>query len=95
MTLAQRITQIWPQRRYSRESVLSRSNREVPVKVGNCSFYAGSSLYRANARISGDDLTDESGFAVVNRLGGMSEKLAQVQLRHHGDWRVCRMSELA
>lgn len=33
MTLAQRITQIWPQMAYSRESVLSRSNREVPVKV--------------------------------------------------------------
>lgn len=34
MTLAQRITQIWLHKwRYSRESVLSRSNREVPVKV--------------------------------------------------------------
>lgn len=33
MTLAQRITQIWHKWRYSRESVLSRSNREVPVKV--------------------------------------------------------------
>lgn len=33
MTLAQRITQIGHKWRYSRESVLSRSNREVPVKV--------------------------------------------------------------
>lgn len=33
MTLAQRITQIWPQMALQQESVLSRSNREVPVKV--------------------------------------------------------------
>ncbi len=33
MTLAQRITQICHKWRYSRESVLSRSNRKVPVKV--------------------------------------------------------------
>lgn len=53
MTLAQRITQIWPQMALQQESVLSRSNREVPVKVRQLQLYAGSSLYRANARISG------------------------------------------
>ncbi len=29
-------------------------------------FMQEAPFYRANARISGDDLTDESGFAVVN-----------------------------
>lgn len=33
MTLAQRITQIWPQMALQQESVLSRSSREAPVKV--------------------------------------------------------------
>lgn len=53
MTLAQRITQILPQMALQQESVLSRSNREAPVKVRRLLPLCRKLLYRANACISG------------------------------------------
>lgn len=41
----------------------------------------------------GDDLTDEDGFAVVNRLGGHSIRV-DGDWRTHARWQVCSVSEL-
>ncbi len=77
MTLAQRITQIWPQMALQQgKCVVVRSKPKGTSKGEAITAFMQEALYRANVRISGDDSTDESGFAVVNRLGGMSVKLA-------------------
>ncbi|MGU0015821.1 trehalose-phosphatase [Escherichia coli] len=74
MTLAQRITQNLATNGVTAGKVCCRSNREVPVKVRQLSLCRKLPL-SGNAVFLGDDLTDESGFAVVNRLGGMSVKI--------------------
>ncbi|HGW7997331.1 TPA: trehalose-phosphatase, partial [Escherichia coli] len=75
MTLAQRITQIWPQ------MALQQGKCVVEIKPKGTSKGEAITAFMQEAPFIGrtpvflgDDLTDESGFAVVNRLGGMSVK---------------------
>ena len=76
MTLAQRITQIWPQ------MALQQGKCVVEIKPKGTSKGEAIAAFMQEAPFIGrtpvflgDDLTDESGFAVVNRLGGMSVKI--------------------
>ena len=93
MTLAQRITQIWPQ------MALQQGKCVVEIKPKGTSKGEAITAFMQEAPFIGrtpvflgDDLTDESGFAVVNRLGGMSVKIGTGATQASCDWRACRMS---
>ncbi|HEB1301122.1 TPA: trehalose-phosphatase [Escherichia albertii] len=76
LTLARHITQTWPQ------MVLQQGKCVVEIKPGGTSkggaivaFMQETPFIGRKPVFLGDDLTDESGFAVVNRLGGISVKI--------------------
>ncbi len=76
MTLAQRITQIWPQMALQQgKCVVEIKPRGTSKGEAIAAFMQEAPFIGRTPVFLGDDLTDESGFAVVNRLGGMSVKI--------------------
>ncbi len=75
MTLAQRITQIWPQMALQQgKCVVEIKPRGTSKGEAIAAFMQEAPFIGRTPVFLGDDLTDESGFAAVNRLGGMSVK---------------------
>lgn len=76
VTLAQRITQIWPQMALQQgKCVVEIKPRGTSKGEAIAAFMQEAPFIGRTPVFLGDDLTDESGFAVVNRLGGMSVKI--------------------
>ncbi len=76
MTLAQRITQIWPQMALQQgKCVVEIKPRGTSKGEAIAAFMQEAPFIGRTPVFLGDDLTDESGFAAVNRLGGMSVKI--------------------
>lgn len=92
-TLAQRITQIWPQ------MALQQGKCVVEIKPrGTCKGDAIAEFMQETPFVGripifwGDDLTDESGFAVVNQAGGISVKIGAGETQ--AKWRLAGVPDV-
>jgi trehalose 6-phosphate phosphatase len=91
--LARRITQRWPQ------LALQQGKCVVEIKPAGASKGEAIAAFMQEAPFAGrvplffgDDLTDENGFSVVNRLGGLSVRVGEGETQ--AKWRLAGVPEV-